>query len=161
MSPLTRAEVEDFLYMEADLLDNWKLAEWEALLTDDAGYYIPANDDPMGDHRKSLFIIADDRERIHQRIIRVMDPNCHAEAPKSHLSRIVGNVRILSQDGDTITVAATFVCHRYRRYERMGEYVGSTRHILKREGESFRIKERRVFLKSHELGSLGSVSFML
>jgi 3-phenylpropionate/cinnamic acid dioxygenase small subunit len=73
----------------------------------------------------------------------------------------VGNVRILSQDGDTITVAATFVCHRYRRYERMGEYVGSTRHILKREGDSFRIKERRVFLKSHELGSLGSVSFML
>jgi hypothetical protein len=35
--------------------------------------------------------------------------------------------------------------------------------VLRREGMQtcFRIKERRVFLKSHELGSLGSVSFML
>jgi p-cumate 2,3-dioxygenase beta subunit len=159
--PVTRAEVEDFLFMEADLLDNWQLAEWEALLTDDAGYYIPPNDELDGDHRNTLFIVADDRERIHQRIIRVMDPNCHAEFPKSRLSRVIGNVRILGVDGDYITVGAKFVCHRYRRYERMGEYVGHTRHILKREGASFKIKERRVFLKSHELGSLGSVSFIL
>ncbi len=27
-----------------------------------------------GDHRTTLFIIADDRERIRQRIIRVLDP---------------------------------------------------------------------------------------
>jgi len=159
--PVTRAEVEDFLFMEADLLDNWQLTDWEALLTDDAGYYIPPNDELDGDHRDTLFIVADDRERIRQRIIRVMDPNCHAEFPKSRLSRIIGNVRILSVDGDDITVGAKFVCHRYRRYERMGEYVGHTRHILKREGKSFKIKERRVFLKSHELGSLGSVSFIL
>ena len=159
--PVTRAEVEDFLFHEADLLDNWKLKEWEELLTADAGYYIPANDDLEGDHRKSLFIIADDRERIHQRIIRVLDPNCHAEYPKSRLSRMIGNVRILGSEGDLVTVGARFVCHRYRRYERMGEYVGFTRHILLRTGSSFKIKERRVYLVSHELGSLGSVSFIL
>ena len=160
-APATRAEVEDFLFHEADLLDTWRLKEWEALLTDDACYYIPANDDPDGDHRSSLFIIADDRERIRQRIIRVLDPNCHAEHPRSRISRIVGNVRITEQDGDILTVWSTFVCHRYRRNERVGEYVGSARHLLKLEGESFRIKERRVYLKSHELGSLGSVSFIL
>ena len=159
--PVTRAEVEDFLFLEADLLDNWKLKEWEELLTEDAGYYIPPNDDLEGDHRKTLFIVADDRERIHQRIIRVLDPNCHAEYPKSRLSRIIGNVRILGVEGDLVTVAARFVCHRYRRYERMGEYVGHTRHVLKRHGGTFRIKERRVYLMSHELGSLGSVSFIL
>ena len=111
--------------------------------------------------RAAATLAAADRERIHQRIIRVMDPNCHAEFPKSRLSRVIGNVRILSVDGDYVTVGAKFVCHRYRRYERMGEYVGHTRHILKRDGASFKIKERRVFLKSHELGSLGSVSFIL
>ena len=161
MSAVTRAEVEDFLYMEADLLDNWKLAEWEALLTDDAGYYIPANDDPQGDHRKSLFIIADDRERIRQRVIRIMDPNCHAESPKSRLSRIIGNVRIVKVEGDLVTCTGNFVLHRYRRYERVGEYVGNFRYILKRHAASFLIKERRMFIKSHELGSLGSVSFIL
>ena len=48
---VTRAEVEDFLYREAALLDDWKLDEWEALLTDDAAYYVPPNDQPDGDHR--------------------------------------------------------------------------------------------------------------
>jgi p-cumate 2,3-dioxygenase beta subunit len=158
---VTRADVEDFLFLEADLLDNWKLKEWEALLTDDAIYQIPANDDPDGDYRSSLFIIADDRERIHQRIIRALDPNCHAEYPKSRLSRILGNVRIASVEGDLVTATANFVVNRYRRYERTFQYVGHARYVLRREGASFRIKERRMTLKSHELGSLGSVSFIL
>ena len=159
--PVTRAQVEDFLFYEASLLDNWKLNEWQELLTEDACYYVPPNDDLEGSHRNTLFIIADDRERIRQRIIRVLDPNCHAEHPRSRLSRIVGNVRITEQDGDILTVWANFVVHRYRRNERLGEYVGHYRYLLKLDGDSFRIKERRAYLKSHELGSLGSVSFIL
>jgi Small subunit of phenylpropionate dioxygenase len=47
---ITRAEVEDFLYHEAALLDEWKLNEWQELLTDDAAYYVPPNDQLDGDH---------------------------------------------------------------------------------------------------------------
>ena len=95
------------------------------------------------------------------RVIRVLDPNCHAEYPKSRLSRILGNVRVADVEGEFVTVTGNFIAHRYRRYERIGEYVGSFRYILKRHGASFLIRERRMFLKSHELGSLGSVSFIL
>jgi p-cumate 2,3-dioxygenase subunit beta len=158
---VTRAEVEDFLYFEAALLDEWKLNEWEALLTDDAGYYVPPNDQPDGDHRSTLFLVADDRERIRQRVIRVLDPNCHAEFPKSRTRRLISNVRILAIDGDLITVSANFVCYRYRRYERIREYVGAYRHVLRRAGNVFKIKERRVIIDAHELGALGSVSFIL
>jgi len=158
---VTRAEVEDFLYHEAALLDDWKLNEWEALLTDDATYYVPPNDQPQGDHHSTLFLVADDRERIRQRIIRINDPNCHAEYPKSRTRRMISNVRILGVEGDLVKVAANFVCYRYRRYERIREYVGAYRHILERAGDSFRIKERRVLIDAHELGTLGSVSFIL
>jgi p-cumate 2,3-dioxygenase beta subunit len=161
MTLVTRAEVEDFLYHEAALLDDWKLTEWQALLTDDAAYYVPPNDLPEGDHRTTLFLVADDRERIRQRIIRINDPNCHAEYPKSRTRRMISNVRILGVEGDLVTVAANFVCYRYRRYERIREYVGAYRYILKRAGDGFRIKERRVLIDAHELGSLGSVSFIL
>jgi p-cumate 2,3-dioxygenase beta subunit len=160
-SVVTRAEVEDFLYHEAALLDEWKLKEWEALLTDDATYYVPPNDQLDSDHRNTLFLVADDRERIRQRIIRINDPNCHAEYPRSRTRRMISNVRILGVDGELVTVAANFVCYRYRRYERIREYVGAYRHILRRSGESFRIKERRVLIDAHELGTLGSVSFIL
>jgi p-cumate 2,3-dioxygenase beta subunit len=158
---VTRAEVEDFLYHEAALLDAWKLDEWQGLLTDDAVYYVPPNDQPEGDHRSTLFLIADDRERIRQRVIRINDPNCHAEFPKSRTRRTISNVRILAVDGDLITVAANFVCYRFRRYERIREYVGSYHYVLQQAGDSFRIKERRVLIDAHELGSLGSVSFIL
>ena len=158
---VTRAEVEDFLYHEAALLDDWKLREWEALLTDDAAYYVPPNDQPESDHRHTLFLVADDRERIRQRIIRVLDPNCHAEYPRSRTRRMISNVRIIGMDGDLVSVAANFVCYRYRRYERIREYVGSYRYVLECSGDTFRIKERRVLIDAHELGSLGSVSFIL
>jgi p-cumate 2,3-dioxygenase beta subunit len=158
---VTRAQVEDFLYHEAALLDEWRLDEWQTLLTDDATYYVPPNDKLDGDHRSTLFIIADDRERIRQRIIRINDPNCHAEYPKSRTRRMISNVRIVSVEGDLVTTTANFVCYRFRRNERIREYVGGYRFILKIAGDSFRIQERRVFIDAHELGSLGSVCFFL
>jgi p-cumate 2,3-dioxygenase beta subunit len=159
--PPTRAEIEDFLFHEAALLDEWRLTEWLQLLTDDATYLVPPNDRPDGDHRTTLFTIADDATRLRERVIRIMDPNCHAEQPRSRTRRLIGNVRIVADDGDLLTVAANFVCYRFRRHERVREYVGSYRYKLRRDGSSFRIRERRVFLDAHELGSLGSVSFIL
>ena len=60
----SRQEVEDLLYQEAALLDDWRLEEWLELLTDDAVYEVPPTDVPEGDARNTLFIIADDAIRI-------------------------------------------------------------------------------------------------
>ena len=49
-SVVTRAQVEDFLYHEAALLDDWRLDDWEKLLADDAAYYVPPNDQLESDH---------------------------------------------------------------------------------------------------------------
>src|SRR6476646_1890456 len=88
-STITRAEVEDFLYLEADLLDNWRLDDWLTLLTDSAEYYVPPNDKPDAEHRFTLFTIADDIVRLRERVIRLKDPNCHAEYPPSHTRRLI------------------------------------------------------------------------
>ena len=114
---VTRAEVEDFLYHEADLLDSWRLDEWLGLLTDSAEYYVPPNDKPDGDHRFTLFTVADDIVRLRERVIRLKDPNCHAEYPPSHTRRLITNVRITGMEGDLILVAANFAIFRHRRNE--------------------------------------------
>ncbi len=156
-----RAEVEDLLYREAALLDEWRLEEWLQMLTDDAAYYVPPNDHPDSDHLTTLFILADDIVRIRERVKRLMSPECHAEYPHSRTRRLISNVRIVGTEGDLVTVAANFVCNRYRRYERVREYVGAYRYVLRRQGAELRIKERRVIIDAHELGSLGAVSFIL
>jgi p-cumate 2,3-dioxygenase beta subunit len=68
---------------------------------------------------------------------------------------------VLAQDGDLITASANFVCWRYRRHERIREYTGKMRHVLRKTTDGLRIRERRVIVDAHELGSLGSVSFIL
>jgi p-cumate 2,3-dioxygenase subunit beta len=158
---VSRAEIEDFLFYEAALLDDWNLDEWLTLLTEDAGYYVPPNDKPGADHRFTLFTIADDIVRLRERVIRLKDPNCHAEYPPSRTRRLITNVRITGADGDAIAIAANFVVYRYRRGEPVREFVGHYRYKLRRVGGVLRIAERRAILDAHELGAMGSVSFIL
>src|ERR1700688_4910379 len=63
----SRQEVEDLLYREAALLDEWRLEEWLEMLTDDAIYQVPSTDAPEGDERNTLYLIADDALRIRSR----------------------------------------------------------------------------------------------
>ena len=158
---VSRVEIEDFLFHEADLLDNWRLDEWLALMTDDAAYFVPPNDRPDADHRFTLFTIADDIVRLRERVIRLKDPNCHAEYPPSRTRRLITNVRITGSDGGVISVEANFAVHRYRRGEPVREFVGHYRHKLRRVNRALKIAERRAILDAHELGPMGSVSFIL
>ena len=156
---IDRAQVEDFLYEEAALLDAWKLDEWLALLTDDATYRVPSNDRPESDPRGALFTIADDIARIRARVTRLKDRNAHAEFPPSRTRRLISNVRIVERN--PLRVEANFVVYRYRRNEDVREFVGRYRFLLKVIDGKLRIAGREAILDAMELASLGAVSFIL
>ena len=164
---VTRAEVEEFLYHEAALLDEWRLDEWLALLTDDARYQVPSNDAPAGDPADTLFLIADDIQRIRGRVARLKDPHAHAEFPHSRTRRLIANVVIVPGTNSpefvpgTITVHANFVVYRFRRGGQESAFVGRYRYVLRRVGGTLRIALREAILDSEELGRLGAVSFIL
>src|SRR3982750_20196 len=125
---VTRAQVEDFLYHEAALLDSWKLDEWLALLTEDATYRVPSNDRPQSDPKTALFMIADDIRRIRARVTRLKDPHAHAEFPRSRTRRLISNVRIV--DKNPLKVEANFIVYRFRGNDDKREYVGHYRYTL-------------------------------
>ncbi|HET7364681.1 MAG TPA: aromatic-ring-hydroxylating dioxygenase subunit beta [Burkholderiales bacterium] len=156
---MTRADVEEFLYHEAALLDAWRLDEWLALLTDDATYRVPSNDQPQSDPKSALFTIADDIRRIRARVARLKDPHAHAEFPRSRTRRLISNVRILERS--PLVVEANFVVYRYRGNEDVRTYVGRYRYTLVSQGGGLRIKAREAILDAMELASLGTVSFIL
>jgi p-cumate 2,3-dioxygenase beta subunit len=161
MPPVTRQQVEDFLYAEAALLDAWKLDEWLTLLTDDAVYRVPSNDRPQSDPKDTLFTIADDIHRIRARVTRLNDKAAHAEFPRSRTRRMISNVRILEQDAQSVRVEANFIVHRFRRNESVYQFVGQYRYTLRITGDGFRIASREAIIDAIELGSLASVSFIL
>jgi p-cumate 2,3-dioxygenase beta subunit len=156
----TRAEIEEFLFEEAALLDAWRLREWVALLTDDATYEIPATDTPDGDSRTSLFIVADSIERIRSRVNQLLGKAAWAENPPSRTRRLISNVRILGADGDTIRVTANFVVYRMR-VEQVDTYVGRYEYTLVRRDGALRIQRRRAILDLEALRPHGKVSILL
>jgi p-cumate 2,3-dioxygenase subunit beta len=156
----SRSEVEDLLYMEAALLDEWRLEEWQGLLTDDAVYEIPPTDVPEGDSRNTLFIIADDAVRIKSRVKQLLGKSAWSENPHSRTRRMISNVRVLGLDGDSILVTANFAVYRMR-YESVDTYVGHYNYKLVRSGNDLRIRERRAILDNEALRPHGKISFIL
>lgn len=156
-----RAAVEELLYHEAALLDEWRLEEWLALLTEDCRYLVPSNDRLEADPARTLFTIADDIHRIRARVTRLNDRRAHAESPRSRTRRLIGNVRILSSDETQIEAQSNFIVHRFRREGDVRQYVGRYRHVLRREAGKLKIARREVLLDAFELGTLGAVSFIL
>ena len=161
LKDITRSAVEDFLYQEAALLDEWRLDEWLSLLTDDAIYQIPSTDAPDSQARDSLFLIADDATRIKARVKRLNDTEAQAEFPRSRTRRMISNVRIVERDRDKLAVNANFSVFRYRRNAPLRQFVGRYEYLLRVTPEGLRIEERRVILDPTELGMLGAVSFIL
>src|SRR2546425_3537112 len=63
LETISRQEVEDFLYKEGYLLDEWQLDEWLSLFTPDAQYVVPTNDLPEADPENDLVYIDHDSDQ--------------------------------------------------------------------------------------------------
>jgi len=152
--------VEDFLYREAALLDDWRLEEWQELLTEDAVYQVPPTDVPEGDARNTLFIIADDAVRIRSRVKQLLGKFAWAESPHSRTRRMIANVRVLGLQECNILVSANFAVYRMR-YESVDTYIGHYEYKLVRAGADLKIRERRAILDNEALRPHGKISFIL
>ncbi len=95
--PTPRSAVEDFLYMEARLLDNRQFEEWMNLFADDALYWVPAGHDDI-DPSRHVSIIHDDKAQMAIRVKRLRSGFAFAQDPASRVHRLISNVRILSED---------------------------------------------------------------
>jgi p-cumate 2,3-dioxygenase beta subunit len=155
----TRLEVEDFLYSECTLLDEWRLDEWLELWTDDGEYAVPTTDHLSGTELDSLVFITDDVFRLRARVQRLNSRRAHREFPYSRTRRVISNVRVLEDRGDELDVIANFVVYRFRRD--MSIYVGKYLYTLARDGGSFLIRKRRAELDMESLRPHGTLSIVL
>ena len=161
MHDISRADIEDFLFAEADLLDEWRLPEWLELFTEDAIYYVPSTDvAPDSSPDKNLFYVADDRFRLSERVKRLMKRTAHAEFPHSRTRHLVSNVRIRTRSEAELEVGSSFIT--YRTKDGITDtYFGSNRYRIVVENGRLRIREKRCLLDSEGLRTQGRVSIIL
>jgi 3-phenylpropionate/cinnamic acid dioxygenase small subunit len=136
--------VERFLYREARLMDEHRYEEWLGLWAEEARYWVPCNDDDI-DPTRQVSIIYDDRERLQQRVERLMSGSVLAQDPKPRMRRLVSNIEIEPSGGAELTVQSNFILG-LARGETQQIWAGRSIHRLKRNGDGFKILHKKVML---------------
>jgi p-cumate 2,3-dioxygenase beta subunit len=158
-------EIEEFLYNEAALLDDWRLDDWFELFTDDCRYIVPTTDLPEGDPEEDLVFVDDNWVTLRGRVNRLKSRHAHREYPSSRTRHLVTNVRLLEIREDEYRVAANFAVFRCRdasgRWSQTDVYMGSYDYVLKRQDATFKIKYKRANLDLEGLHGHGAVSILL
>ena len=158
-NPTLRELVENFLYKEAALLDEWRLDDWADLFTEDTRYVVPTTDLPDGDPKSDLVFIDDDIVRLRARVVRLNSRHAHREYPWSRTRRFISNVRVEEINDSEISVTSNVLVYRFRSGEG-APYVGSIDYTLRRDGDDFKIAYRRAVLDQETLSWHGAVSII-
>jgi p-cumate 2,3-dioxygenase beta subunit len=165
VDPAVLCGLEQFLYREAALLDEWRLDEWLALMHPDVVYRVPADDTADGDPHATLQVIHDDHQLLAGRVVRLKSKHAHAESPKSRTRRMVTNVRAEQREPGTYLVYSNFHVLR-TRLGRLDHFIGHYEHTLLVAPDTgpvpdYRILERVARLDHDLVEAGGTVSVVL
>ena len=146
-------EVEQFLYAEAALLDARRYRDWLGLVADDIHYWMPirrtvttADLDLEFTKPGEMAYFDDDRVLLETRVKKLESGSAWSEDPPSRSRHFVSNVRILSVEGEEITLEAAFHLYRSRLNSEEDHWYGRRIDVLRRAEGSFRLARRHLFL---------------
>ncbi|HZN50224.1 MAG TPA: aromatic-ring-hydroxylating dioxygenase subunit beta, partial [Methylomirabilota bacterium] len=128
-----RAVVE-FLYREARLADEARYAEWLALWTDDAVYWVPATTDLAADPDKHLSHIYDNRGRLETRIKLLQTGHRYSQEPASPMRRLISNIEVAPADNGELVAESNFALAELaiQAKRELHWWVGRATHRLRR-----------------------------
>jgi biphenyl 2,3-dioxygenase subunit beta len=148
-------QVEDFLYLEAELLDDRKLREWLELFTDDARYWMPIRHN-TSERPKEIadelskpgegYYFDDNKENLRLRVERIYSKSAWAELPPSRTRHLITNVRVKKDNGTELEVHSNFLVYRTRMESDKDLFVGTRQDTLRRANGSFAIARRTIIL---------------
>jgi 3-phenylpropionate/trans-cinnamate dioxygenase beta subunit len=138
VTPELQQEVEQFLYLEAALLDERRFREWLDLLAEDISYVLNTNTlAQVRDRRRDLqppstYIFNEDKFQLERRVARLETGIAWSEEPASRTRHFVSNVRILSVQGDELELACNYMVHRASKARDHHTFIGTRRDRLRR-----------------------------
>ena len=136
-------EVEQFLYLQAEFLDDKQWQAWIDLFAPDGTYWMPvAPEQTEWESSPSIFI--EDKLLMEIRKGRVSHPNAWSQAPQWETNHLVSHVAIESNDGAKLVVRSRFHMRELRR-DVIRHFGGRYRHTLTRDPNgALKIKLQRV-----------------
>ncbi|MEX2631019.1 MAG: 3-phenylpropionate/cinnamic acid dioxygenase subunit beta [Tistlia sp.] len=161
---LLHREIEDFLHTEADLLDQRRFKEWLELCADDIRYWMPLvwnvpfakPEQEFSVERQDCAWIDEDKVTLTQRVKQLATGLHWAEEPRSRVSHLVTNVRLVEVRPDArapkeVVVRSRFLVYRNRLQDEVDIYVGKRQDTLRREADGWKICRREIYIDQNVL----------
>jgi len=168
-----RQEIEAFLYLEADLVDDRKYDEWLQLFSDDLQYRMPMVRSLHAQHIAGEYLTGpldvswfdEGKQTLATRVAQIRTGVHWAEEPLSRTSHLITNVRLLSatpsvEDAQEVETSCRFLIHRNRNADEEDTLIGKRIDRLRRNGESWSICRRTLYIKQSVLLAR-SLSFLV
>jgi 3-phenylpropionate/cinnamic acid dioxygenase small subunit len=159
----TQHAVEQFLYAEAELLDQHRFHEWLELFAEDVHYWAPTRmtrtvrerDHEIAARGESAFF-EEDLHRLKGRVRRLTSGVSWSEEPPSRTRRLITNVRVRARDDGALDVACNFYVYRSRLERHQDWFVGERFDVLRPapspdRGYPFVIADRTIVLDQSTL----------
>ena len=161
---LLKEEVSEFLYAEAELLDDRNFEEWLDLLTDDIRYWMPMRRNVKSNEMDREFTregqdinwFDEGKETLDRRVRQILTGVHWAEEPLSRIRHLLTNVQLLSatpsaSDPTEVSLRCRFLVYRNRVETETDFLIGKREDTLRKVDGSWKIAERKITLDQNVL----------
>jgi 3-phenylpropionate/cinnamic acid dioxygenase small subunit len=160
-----KADMEDFLYAEADLLDNRQFRDWLNLLADDMTYFMPIRRNvKFGQHAQrentvqgsGISWFDEDKWTLTKRVDQILTGVHYAEEPLSRVCHMVSNVQVLGatpslEAPQEVEVRCRFLVYQNRIEYETYTFVGKRTDLIRKTSDGWKIARREILLDQNVL----------
>jgi 3-phenylpropionate/cinnamic acid dioxygenase small subunit len=160
-----KADMEDFLYAEADMLDERRFRDWLNLLAEDIVYFMPIRRNvKFGQHAQrentvqgsGISWFDEDKWTLTKRVDQILTGVHYAEEPLSRVSHMVSNVQIRRvipslDDPREVEVRCRFLVYQNRVEYESYTFVGKRTDLIRKTPDGWKIARREIVLDQNVL----------
>jgi 3-phenylpropionate/cinnamic acid dioxygenase small subunit len=162
---LLQQEIADFLFAEAELLDERRFRDWLNLLEDDISYFMPIRRNVQFGQQSELENTVsgegiswfdDDKWTLTKRVEQILTGTHFAEEPLSRVCHLISNVRLASvspnvEEAQEVTANSCFLVYQNRQAYETNIFAGKRKDVLHRTVSGWKIAKRRILLDQNVL----------
>lgn len=167
-TPEQQRALERFYHFEARLLDSRQYQQWLTIISSEIHYSMPSRFNVQVDNRErgkeSMLAVENELETVESmgcplreesyihlmlRAERAFKMNSWSENPPARTRRIIGNIELMAEEGDQLSVISNFHLYYARPGNKSAFYSGQRRDVLVADEEgkgSYVILRREVIM---------------
>ena len=169
-----KQQIEDFVYAEAELLDQRQFKEWLELLTDDLVYFMPLRRNvKYGQHAehentaegREMSWFEEDKWTLSKRVDQIITGIHWAEEPLSRVCHIVSNLQLVEVRPDLespheVVARCRFIVYQNRMATETNLFVGKRTDLLRKVDGQWKLARREIILDQNVLLSKSLTIFV-